>query len=121
MSAVVTEVEDGCGTAARTLPAADNASARARGPMKRIDFTGTSAEAAAKGEPGLTPGHQAFYPADSREVVVDDCHHQHKDEHETGQQHLLLHADAEVAAREPLERHDEDVAAVEHRNRQQVQ
>src|SRR5438874_334326 len=124
MSAVVTEVcedcED-CEAAARTLPAADSASARARGPMKRIDFTGTSAEAVAKGEPGSTPGHQAFYPADSRQVVVDDRHHQRKDDHETGQQHLLLHADAEVAARESLERHDEDVAAVEHRNRQQVQ
>src|SRR5256885_16176400 len=120
MSAVVTEVCEDCEAAARTLPAADNASARARGPMKRIDFTGTSAEAAAKGEPGSTPGHQAFYPADSRQVVVDDRHHQRKDDHETGQQHLLIHADAEVAAREPLESHVVDVDAAEHRIRKQV-
>src|SRR5215471_19680637 len=67
----------------------------------------------------LTPGHQAFDPGDSGEIVIDDRHHEHQDEHETGQQHLLLQPYAEVPARHTLEGHDEDVPAVEHRNRKQ--
>jgi len=37
---------------------------------------------------------------------------------EAGEQHLLLHLDAEVAACDALQRHDEDVSAVEDRHRQ---
>src|SRR5438094_8842384 len=82
-----------------------------------LSFTGTSGPAGASSP----PGHEALDPADSREVVVNHRHHQHKDDYETGQQHLLFHADAEVSARNPLERHDEDMPAVEHGDRHQAQ
>src|ERR1051325_7611845 len=68
----------------------------------------------------LPPRHEPFDPANARQVVIDARDHQHEDDDEPGEQHLLLDAHAEVAAREPFERHDEDVSAVEDRNRQEV-
>src|SRR5882762_6551541 len=82
-----------------------------------INFTTTSGPAAATS----APGHQPLDPRDSRQIVVDDCHHQHQDQDKTGEQHLLLDAQAEVATGEPFQRHDEDVAPVEDGNRHQVQ
>jgi len=46
----------------------------------------------------LPPRHQPFDPADPCEVVVDHGHHQHHEDHESGEEHLLLHTEAEVAA-----------------------
>ena len=45
------------------------------------------------------------------------CEHVHQrgEQDETGQQHLLLDLHAEVAARQPFERENHDVPAVEHR------
>ena len=67
------------------------------------------------------PRHQPLDPADAREIVVDHRHHQHHQHDEARQQHFLLHALAEVAARHAFERHDRDVSAVEHRHRHQVE
>ena len=66
------------------------------------------------------PGHQSLEPLDAGEVVVDDRHHQRHQDDEADEQHLLLHLHAEVPACDALERHDEDVPAVEHGNGQQV-
>src|SRR3954469_22432328 len=67
----------------------------------------------------LAPGHQVLDPADTREIVIDDCHHEHHEDDETGEQHLLFDAGAEIAASGAFERHDENMAAVENGNRQE--
>src|SRR6266850_3526162 len=67
----------------------------------------------------VAPGHEALDPADACKVVIDDRYHEHHQEDKAGQEHLLLDLRAEVASRDPLERHDEDVPAVEHGDRQQ--
>src|SRR5687767_7956828 len=54
----------------------------------------------------ITPRHQPLDPADARQVVVDDSHHQHHQEDKTGEQHLLFDGHAEVAARNAFDRHD---------------
>src|SRR5262249_37602655 len=69
----------------------------------------------------VPPRHQAFDPADACKVVIDDRNHEHHQKDKAGEKHLLLDLRAEVAPRDPLERHDEDVPAVEHRNGEQVE
>src|SRR5262249_40238422 len=46
---------------------------------------------------------------------------QHHEDNEPREEHLLFDSRAEIAPRESLERHDEDMAAVENRNRQEVE
>src|SRR5262245_45223146 len=58
------------------------------------------------------PGHQAIEESDAGEVVVEHRHHQQEKDGQTGEQHLLLHPHAEIATRDPLERHDHDVSPV---------
>src|SRR6188474_2074618 len=69
----------------------------------------------------IAPRHQAFDDGDACEVVVDDGDHQHQQNGKSREEHFFLHADAEVAAREAFEAHDENMAAVEDWNRQQVE
>src|SRR6185369_2436 len=69
----------------------------------------------------LSPGHQPFDPADTREVVVNDGHHERDQNYESCHQHPLLQANAEIAPDKTLERHDENMATVEDGNREQVQ
>src|SRR6266516_6750945 len=82
-----------------------------------INFTRTSSPAAATS----APRHQPLDTRDSCQIVVDDCHHQHQDQDKTGEQHLLLDVQAEVAPGESLQRHDKDVASVEDGNRHEIQ
>ncbi|MCK7461333.1 MAG: heme-binding domain-containing protein [Sphingobacterium sp.] len=67
------------------------------------------------------PGIRTVEEADAGEVVVHHRHHQHHQHHEPGQHQALLHLHAEVAPRQALDGHDEDVPAVQHGDGQQVQ
>src|SRR5207244_9089387 len=89
-------------------------------PVNLMRVTETSAGRGCKGR-ALFPGHESPDPTDAREVVVDDGRHQHHQYHEAAEQQLLLNLDTEVAPRDAFESHDEDVAAIEDRNRQQVE
>src|SRR5436189_290266 len=84
------------------------ASAAAAANLMRVTGEPPTKEGA-KGGP-LFPGHPPADPTDPRQVVVDHGHHQHHQHDEAGQEQLLLDAHAEVAARQPFEGHDEDVA-----------
>src|SRR5687767_2200594 len=56
-----------------------------------------------------------------REIVVNDRHHQHHQHDESGKQHLLLDASAEVPPCNAFQQENQNVPPIEYRNRHQIQ
>src|SRR5229473_1517736 len=54
------------------------------------------------------------------DVVVDHDDHQRCQKREADLLNALLHADGEIAPRDTFDKQDHDVAAVEHRNREEI-
>src|SRR5688572_8073264 len=109
----------------RTLPGTQFRKNRGIRTQKKIGSmfhaTDLSALSPKPSSASVPPGHEALDQGDSREVVVNHRHHQHQQHREPREEHLLFDAETEVAAREPFEGHDEDMSAVEHWNRQEIE